>query len=56
MCIRDSTLVDLRASYPINDALEIYGRIENAFDEDYQTVLNYGAPGQGVFGGVRVRF
>ncbi|MFS0740189.1 TonB-dependent receptor [Brevundimonas sp. 3P9-tot-E] len=50
------TLVDLRASYPINDALEIYGRIENAFDEDYQTVLNYGAPGQGVFGGVRVRF
>jgi len=50
------TLVDLRASYPINDALEVYGRIENAFDEDYQTVLNYGAPGQGVFGGVRVRF
>jgi len=50
------TLVDLRASYPINDTLEVYGRIENAFDEDYQTVLNYGAPGQGVFGGVRVRF
>lgn len=50
------TLVDLRASYPINDNLEVYGRIENAFDEDYQTVLNYGAPGQGVFGGVRVRF
>lgn len=50
------TLVDLRASYPINDTLEVYGRVENAFDEDYQTVLNYGAPGQGVFGGVRVRF
>ncbi len=50
------TLVDLRASYPVNDILEVYGRIENAFDEDYQTVLNYGAPGRGVFGGVRVRF
>ncbi len=50
------TLVDLRASYPINDTLEVYGRIENAFDEDYQTVLNYGASGRGVFGGVRVRF
>ncbi len=50
------TLVDLRASYPINDTLEVYGRIENAFDEDYQTVLNYGVPGRGVFGGVRVRF
>jgi len=50
------TLVDLRASYPINDTLEVYGRVENAFDEDYQTVRNYGAPGRGVFGGVRVRF
>jgi len=50
------TLVDLRASYPINDTLEVYGRIENAFDEDYQTVMDYGAAGRGVFGGVRVRF
>ncbi|MBN9481007.1 MAG: TonB-dependent receptor [Bordetella sp.] len=50
------TLVDLRASYPIDDHLEVYGRVENLFDEDYQTVLNYGVPGQGVFGGVRVRF
>ncbi len=54
--VGEYTLVDIRASYPINDNLEVYGRIENAFDEDYQTVLNYGAPGQGVFGGVRVRF
>ena len=54
--VDEYTLVDIRASYPINDNLEVYGRIENAFDEDYQTVLNYGTPGQGVFGGVRVRF
>ena len=54
--VGEYTLVDIRASYPINDNLEVYGRIENAFDEDYQTVLNYGASGQGVFGGVRVRF
>lgn len=50
------TLVDIRASYPINDNLEVYGRVENAFDEEYQTVLNYGTAGRGVFGGVRVRF
>ena len=54
--VDEYTLVDIRASYPINDNLEVYGRIENAFDEDYQTVLNYGTAGQGVFGGVRVRF
>ncbi|MDI1364764.1 MAG: TonB-dependent receptor [bacterium] len=50
------TLVDLRASYPINDTLEVYGRIENAFDEKYQTVLNYGTPGRGAFLGVRAKF
>lgn len=49
-------LVDLRVAYPIDDYLEVYGRIENLFDEDYQTVLGYGAAGRGAFGGVRVRF
>jgi vitamin B12 transporter len=50
------TLVDLRASYPINDTLEVYGRVENAFDEDYQTILNYGTPGRGAFLGLRAKF
>jgi len=27
------TLVDLRVSYPIDDHLELYGRVENLFDE-----------------------
>jgi len=50
------TLVDLRTSYPINDTLEVYGRVENAFDEDYQTILNYGTPGRGAFIGIRAKF
>jgi len=50
------TLVDLRASYPIRESLEIFGRVENVFDKDYQTVLNYGAPGRGAFVGLRARF
>jgi len=54
--VGEYTLVDIRASYPINDNLEVYGRVENAFDEEYQTVLNYGTAGRGVFGGVRIRF
>ncbi len=48
--------MDLRASYPINETLEFYGRVENAFDEDYQTILNYGTPGRGAFIGVRAKF
>lgn len=48
--------VDLRASYPISDTLEVYGRVENALDKDYQTILNYGTPGRGAFLGLRARF
>lgn len=54
--VKGYTLVDLRASYPINETLEVFGRVENAFDKDYQTILNYGAPGRGAFVGLRARF
>lgn len=50
------TLVDLRASYPINDTVEIYGRVENVGDEKYETTRNYGVAGRGTFVGVRARF
>jgi len=50
------TLVDLRASWQVNGTIELYGRVENLFDEDYATVLNYGVPGRGAFVGLRARF
>ncbi|KQV57249.1 MULTISPECIES: TonB-dependent siderophore receptor [unclassified Caulobacter] len=50
------TTVDLRAAYPLKDGLEVFGRVENAFDKDYQTILNYGTPGRGAFVGLRARF
>jgi vitamin B12 transporter len=50
------TLFDLRASYPITDRVEIYGRIENLFDEKYTIVTGYGTYGRSAYGGVRVRF
>jgi vitamin B12 transporter len=48
-------LVDLRASLPLADRLEVFGRIENLFDAEYQTVAGYGNAGRGAFIGVRVR-
>ena len=50
------TLVDLRASYPINDTLDVYGRVENVGDETYSTTRDYGVAGRGVFLGLRARF
>lgn len=46
-------LVDLRASLPIDRNIELYGRVENLFDESYQTVFRYGTPGRAAYAGVR---
>ncbi|MEM6909018.1 MAG: TonB-dependent receptor [Pseudomonadota bacterium] len=48
-------LADVRVSYGITENLELFGRIENVTDEEYETVLNFNQPGRTVFGGVRYR-
>ena len=48
-------VADLRASYPITPGVEIYGRVENVFDEHYELVRTYGTPGRSAFAGVRVK-
>jgi vitamin B12 transporter len=49
-------LVDLRAAYPITPNLEVYGRIENLFDEAYETTFRFGQPGRAGYAGVRLRY
>jgi vitamin B12 transporter len=49
-------LTDLRAAFPITERVEVYGRVENLFDERYQTIFQYGTPGRAAYGGVRVRY
>jgi vitamin B12 transporter len=48
-------VADIRASYGITDKLEVFGRVENLFDAEYETVFLYGTPGRAVLGGVRYR-
>lgn len=48
-------LADIRASYALSENLELFGRIENVTDEDYETAFQFGQPGRAVFGGVRYR-
>lgn len=50
------TLVDFRASYAVSKSLEVFGRIENAFDENYETIRRYGTLGRTFYGGVRQSF
>ncbi len=48
--------VDLSAAYTLSDTIELYGRIENLLDADYQQVSGFGTPGLSGFGGVRLTF
>ncbi|NHK26482.1 TonB-dependent receptor [Parvularcula flava] len=49
------TRVDLNGSYDLSETLELYGRVENLFDADYQQLLGYGTPGLSGSAGIRVR-
>lgn len=46
-------LLTLRASVPLGDRFELYGRVENVTDTDYQTVAGYGTYGRSAHVGVR---
>jgi vitamin B12 transporter len=50
------TVVDLLASLDIRDSLQLFARLENAFDEDYATTARYGSIGRGMFVGLRQSF
>ena len=50
------TLVNAAVSYRVNRVLTIYGRVENALNEDYEDVYGFNTPGTGGFAGVRVSF
>ncbi|MDN3645072.1 TonB-dependent receptor [Pontixanthobacter aestiaquae] len=49
-------VVTLRASVPFGETVELFGRVENIFDEEYQTAAGFGTPGRGAFVGARATF
>ncbi|MEQ1724341.1 MAG: TonB-dependent receptor [Sphingopyxis sp.] len=49
-------LVALRGSFELTDEVELYGRVENLFDELYESVAGYGSYGRTVSIGARARF
>ena len=46
----------VRASLPVNDMFELFGRVENVTDEVYQTSAGYGTAGRSAYIGARARF
>jgi len=56
VALDDYEVLDLAIAYAPTAKLEVYGRVENALDEDYQEVLGYNTAGRSAYGGVRLRF
>ena len=46
----------VRASLPVTDEVELFGRVENITDEQYQTAAGYGTAGRSAFVGARAAF
>ena len=54
--IDDYVVVDLSARYRVMDSLEVFARIENLLDEDYEEVPTYNTSGTAGYAGVRYSF
>jgi len=49
-------LAGVRASAPMTDGIEVFGRIDNLFDVNYETATDFGSPGRSAYIGARARF
>ncbi|MFD0858148.1 TonB-dependent receptor plug domain-containing protein [Roseovarius aquimarinus] len=54
--VGDYTLVGAGVSYDLSDNAEIYLRLENLFDEDYETAGGFNQPGRAAYVGLRASF
>ncbi|MGJ8682090.1 TonB-dependent receptor plug domain-containing protein [Paraglaciecola sp.] len=54
--LEDYDLFDLSARYQVNTQLEVYARIENFLDHEYQDISGYNTSGEAAHIGVRYQF
>lgn len=54
--LKPYAVLTLRASLPVTEQIELFGRIENAGNARYQAVAGYNTPGRSAYIGARARF
>jgi vitamin B12 transporter len=47
-------IVDIALSYKLGASTEVFGRVDNLFDQEYQDVLGFGTMGAAAYAGLRV--
>ena len=50
------TLFNLAASYQVTKNIEVFGRIDNLFDTEYEWVLGYGTAGRSAYVGIKATY
>jgi vitamin B12 transporter len=50
------TLFNLAVSYQLSKNIEVFGRIDNLFDREYEAVLGYGTPGRSAYIGIKATY
>lgn len=53
--LSDYFLIDIAGSYDISEKFQVFGRIENLLDEEYEEVYGYNTPGVGAYAGVKLK-
>ena len=49
-------VVNTSATYDVTKQWQIFGRVDNLFDQDYEEVLFFGTPIRSVFAGVKFTY
>ena len=57
-CVRldDYSLVNLAASYKLNEQVTLFGRVQNLTDADYEEIFNYNTAPVAAYAGMKVSF
>lgn len=56
VALDDYGVLDLAGNYEFGGGFELFGRIENAADEEYQEILGHNTAGRSAYLGARLRF
>ena len=54
--LKDFTKIDISVSTDILKNTEVFARIDNLTDQDYEYVFGYGTPGRSFFSGIRLKY
>ena len=49
-------VVNMSATYDVDKQWQVYGRIDNLFNQRYEEILTFGTPIRSIFGGVKFTY